>query len=147
MCLQEERPWYLIPSPLAVENCFWRRSAGGHFGQVRVTRGMPASQRSCQPVQTVGQRKGPLLLQPLPGDTCRCLLQDISGERTGRPGMSRQLPALCRHAGEQEEVRAGSACGRTEILTRSEGPSRLVFELSEQPVWLSQLLRKIQMHS
>ena len=61
--------------------------------------------------------------------------------------MSRQLPALCRHAGEQEEVRAGSACGRTEILTRSEGPSRLVFELSEQPVWLSQLLRKIQMHS
>lgn len=53
--------------------------------------------------------------------------------------MSRQLPALRRRAGEQEEVRAGSACGRTEILTRSEGPSRLVSELSEQPVWLSQI--------
>ena len=75
-------------------SAFWKTVSGGgqltpweSFRPVRVTRGVAASQRSCQAVQIGGSEKGQNRVW------------------MGRLGMSRQLPALHGRAWEQEEVR------------------------------------------
>ena len=114
--------WVFNSSPLGCGKLFlevvsWPH--GSHFDQVRVTEGwrpLSAAARLCR------RRVG--------GQTERGW--------EGREWADRYRPFVD-VLGSRRWSGEGSACGRTEILTRSEGPSRLACELSEQPVCVLQI--------